>query len=118
MDEVEAGEKLKRLQESADIEERHSLALELSNTRDRHIFETVLNLMRKPGLEPIMKVEVVTPDDHLGDVISDLNNRRGLIQSTDARGDDQVVVAIVPLANIFGHVDGLRSLSQGGAQCT
>ncbi|HEY1604121.1 MAG TPA: elongation factor G [Allosphingosinicella sp.] len=69
-------------------------------------------------LEPIMKVEVVTPEDYLGDVIGDLNSRRGQIQGTDTRGNAQVVTAIVPLANMFGYVNELRSFSQGRAQYT
>ena len=69
-------------------------------------------------LEPIMKVEVVTPEDYLGDVIGDLNSRRGQIQGTDSRGNAQVVEAMVPLANMFGYVNELRSFSQGRAQYT
>ncbi|OYY89247.1 MAG: elongation factor G [Sphingomonas sp. 28-66-16] len=67
-------------------------------------------------LEPIMKVEVVTPEDYLGDVIGDLNSRRGQIQGTDTRGNAQAVEAIVPLANMFGYVNQLRSFTQGRAQ--
>lgn len=66
-------------------------------------------------LEPVMKVEVVTPEDFMGDVIGDLNSRRGQIQGTDSRGNAQVVEAIVPLANMFGYVNQLRSFSQGRA---
>ncbi len=69
-------------------------------------------------LEPIMKVEVVTPEDYLGDVIGDLNSRRGQIQGTDSRGNAQSVEAMVPLANMFGYVNELRSFSQGRAQYT
>jgi len=69
-------------------------------------------------LEPIMKVEVVTPEDYLGDVIGDLNSRRGQIQGTDSRGNAQVVEAVVPLANMFGYVNQLRSFTQGRAQYT
>ena len=69
-------------------------------------------------LEPMMKVEVVTPEDYLGDVIGDLNSRRGQIQGTDSRGNAQVVEAVVPLANMFGYVNELRSFSQGRAQYT
>ncbi|MGE5721116.1 MAG: elongation factor G [Sphingomonadales bacterium] len=69
-------------------------------------------------LEPIMKVEVVTPEDYLGDVIGDLNSRRGQILGTDTRGNAQVVEAMVPLANMFGYVNELRSFSQGRAQYT
>ena len=67
-------------------------------------------------LEPIMKVEIVTPEDYLGDVIGDLNSRRGQIQGTDSRGNAQVVEAMVPLANMFGYVNELRSFTQGRAQ--
>jgi elongation factor G len=67
-------------------------------------------------LEPIMKVEVVTPDDFLGGVIGDLNSRRGQVQGTDSRGNAQVVTAMVPLANMFGYINQLRSMSQGRAQ--
>ncbi len=66
-------------------------------------------------LEPVMKVEVVTPEDYLGDVIGDLNSRRGQIQGTDSRGNAQAVEAMVPLANMFGYVNELRSFSQGRA---
>jgi elongation factor G len=69
-------------------------------------------------LEPMMKVEVVTPEDYLGDVIGDINSRRGQIQGTDSRGNAQVVEAIVPLANMFGYVNQLRSFTQGRAQYT
>ncbi|HNN56135.1 MAG TPA: elongation factor G [Novosphingobium sp.] len=69
-------------------------------------------------LEPIMKVEVVTPEEFMGDVIGDLNSRRGQIQGTDSRGNAQVVEAMVPLANMFGYVNQLRSFTQGRAQYT
>ena len=69
-------------------------------------------------LEPIMKVEVLTPDDYLGDVIGDLNSRRGQIQGTDQRGNAQVITAFVPLANMFGYIGNLRGMSQGRAQFT
>jgi elongation factor G len=67
-------------------------------------------------LEPIMKVEVITPEDYLGDVIGDMNSRRGQIQGTDTRGNAQAVEAMVPLANMFGYVNQLRSFTQGRAQ--
>jgi elongation factor G len=67
-------------------------------------------------LEPIMKVEVVTPEDYVGDVIGDLNSRRGQIQGQEMRGIAVVVNAHVPLANMFKYVDNLRSMSQGRAQ--
>ncbi len=69
-------------------------------------------------LEPIMKVEVVTPEDYTGSVIGDLNSRRGQIQGQDMRGNAVVVNAMVPLANMFKYVDNLRSMSQGRAQYT
>jgi len=67
-------------------------------------------------LEPVMKVEVVTPEEFMGDVIGDMNSRRGQIQGTDSRGNAQVVEAMVPLANMFGYVNQLRSFTQGRAQ--
>jgi elongation factor G len=69
-------------------------------------------------LEPIMKVEVVTPEDYTGSVIGDLNSRRGQIQGQDMRGNANVVNAMVPLANMFGYVNTLRSMSQGRATFT
>jgi elongation factor G len=69
-------------------------------------------------LEPIMKVEVVTPEDYTGSVIGDLNSRRGQIQGQDMRGNAVVVNAMVPLANMFGYVNTLRSMSQGRANYT
>ena len=69
-------------------------------------------------LEPIMKVEVVTPEDYMGDIIGDLNSRRGQINGTEQRGNAQVINAMVPLANMFGYVNTLRSMSQGRAQYT
>ncbi|TXC73325.1 elongation factor G [Sphingorhabdus soli] len=69
-------------------------------------------------LEPVMKVEVVSPEEYLGDVIGDMNSRRGQIQGTDSRGNAQVVDAMVPLANMFGYVNQLRSFTQGRAQYT
>ncbi len=67
-------------------------------------------------LEPIMKVEVVTPEDYMGDVIGDLNSRRGQVSGMDSRGNASVIDAMVPLANMFGYVNTLRSMSQGRAQ--
>ncbi|MEQ8398729.1 elongation factor G [Thalassobaculum sp.] len=69
-------------------------------------------------LEPIMKVEVVTPDEYMGDIIGDLNSRRGQVSGMDQRGNARVVDAMVPLANMFGYVNTLRSMSQGRAQYT
>ncbi len=69
-------------------------------------------------LEPIMTVEVITPDEYMGDVIGDINARRGQINNMDQRGPARVVDAQVPLANMFGYVNQLRSLSQGRANYT
>ena len=69
-------------------------------------------------LEPIMKVEVVTPEEYMGDIIGDLNSRRGLVNGMDQRGNARVVDAFVPLSCMFGYVNTLRSLSQGRAQYT
>ena len=69
-------------------------------------------------LEPMMKVEVVTPQEYMGDVIGDLNSRRGQVQGMDSRGNAQVISAMVPLANMFGYVSTLRSMTQGRAQYT
>ena len=69
-------------------------------------------------LEPVMRVEVVTPEDYMGDIIGDLNSRRGNVQDMDSRGNARVVNAIVPLANMFGYVNTLRSMSQGRATYT
>ncbi|MGB8181268.1 MAG: elongation factor G [Stellaceae bacterium] len=69
-------------------------------------------------LEPVMRVEVVTPRDYMGDVIGDLNSRRGRITGQDQRGNAEVISAMVPLANMFGYVSTLRSMSQGRAQYT
>ena len=69
-------------------------------------------------LEPIMKVEVVTPDEYMGDVIGDLNSRRGMIEGTEMRGNANVINSMVPLANMFGYVNDLRSKTQGRAQFT
>ncbi len=69
-------------------------------------------------LEPMMRVEVVTPEEYMGDIIGDLNSRRGHITGMDARGNAQVINAMVPLANMFGYINNLRSMSQGRAQYT
>ncbi len=69
-------------------------------------------------MEPVMRVEVVTPDEYMGDIIGDLNSRRGNVTGMDARGNAQVINAMVPLANMFGYVNTLRSMSQGRAQYT
>ncbi len=69
-------------------------------------------------LEPVMRLEVVTPEDYLGDIIGDLQSRRGQISAMDSRGNARVIAAVVPLANMFGYVNNLRSMSQGRAQFT
>ena len=74
--------------------------------------------MQKAGpqlLEPVMKVEVVTPEDYMGDIIGDLNSRRGMIQGMEDRGNAKVVEAMVPLANMFGYINNLRGMSKGRA---
>ena len=77
--------------------------------------------MRKAGaklLEPIMKVEVVTPEEYTGGIIGDLTSRRGMVQGQDTRGNAIVIDAMVPLANMFGYINTLRSMSSGRAQFT
>jgi len=69
-------------------------------------------------MEPIMKVEVVTPEDYMGDIIGDLNSRRGQIQGSSPRGNAVAISAYVPLVNMFGYVSNLRGMSQGRAQFT
>jgi len=69
-------------------------------------------------LEPMMLVEVVTPEEHMGDVIGDLNSRRGQVRGTETRGNAAVISSLVPLANMFGYVNNLRSMTQGRAQYT
>jgi len=81
----------------------------------------VRNAMEKGGavvLEPVMRVEVVTPENYMGDVIGNLNSRRGQIQGMEPRGNAQVITAHVPLAEMFGYATDLRSLSQGRATFT
>ena len=76
-------------------------------------------VMPKAGaqlLEPMMKVEVITPEEYMGDIIGDLNSRRGQVAGMDDRGNAKVITAMVPLASMFGYVNTLRSMSQGRAQ--
>ncbi len=80
----------------------------------REAFETAGAVL----LEPIMKVEVTAPDEYLGGVIGDLNSRRGQILGTSTRGNAQIVNSMVPLANMFGYINNLRSMSQGRASYT
>ncbi|MEL6568616.1 MAG: elongation factor G [Pseudomonadota bacterium] len=78
--------------------------------------------LKGPGdprlMEPMMKVEVVTPEDYMGDIIGDLNSRRGQIQGSEPRGNVTAINAFVPLVNMFGYVGNLRGMSQGRAQFT
>ena len=67
-------------------------------------------------LEPVMKVEVITPEEYMGDIIGDLNSRRGQVGGMDQRGNARAIDAMVPLANMFGYINTLRSMSQGRAQ--
>jgi elongation factor G len=92
-----------------------ALAFEIAS---RAGLKEALRLAGPVLLEPIMKVEVVTPEDYTGAVIGDLNSRRGQIQGQDMRGNANVVNAMVPLANMFGYVNNLRSMSQGRATFT
>jgi elongation factor G len=74
--------------------------------------------LKKAGaklLEPIMKVEVVTPEEYTGGVIGDLTSRRGMINGQDSRGNANVIAAMVPLANMFGYINQLRSMTSGRA---
>ncbi len=91
------------------------LAFEIAS---RAAFREALQKGGSVLLEPIMKVEVVTPEDYTGSVIGDLNSRRGQIQGQDVRGNANVINAMVPLANMFGYVNQLRSFSQGRATFT
>ena len=67
-------------------------------------------------LEPVMKVEVITPEEYMGDIIGDLNSRRGQVGGMNQRGNARAIDAMVPLANMFGYINTLRSMSQGRAQ--
>jgi elongation factor G len=91
------------------------LAFEIAS---RAAFREAMDKAGAVLLEPMMKVEVVTPEEYMGDVIGDLNGRRGMVQGTEARGNAQVITAMVPLANMFGYINTLRSMSQGRAQYT
>ncbi len=92
-----------------------ALAFEIAT---RACFREALQRGKSVLLEPIMKVEVVTPEDYTGSVIGDLNSRRGQIQGQDMRGNANVINAMVPLMNMFGYVNNLRSMSQGRATFT
>jgi len=84
----------------------------------RAAFREGIQKARPTLLEPVMKVEVVTPDEYMGDIIGDINSRRGQINDMDQRGNARVITAMVPLATMFGYVNELRSMSQGRAQYT
>jgi len=79
-------------------------------------FRKLASKLQPKILEPIMKVEVVTPEDYMGDVIGDINSRRGQIANVDSRGNAKVIEALVPLSTMFGYINNLRSMSQGRAQ--
>ena len=91
------------------------LAFEIAS---RYCFKELCQQATLKLLEPIMKVEVVTPEDFMGDVIGDLNSRRGQVGSTEPRGNVTAISATVPLANMFGYINNLRSSTQGRAQYT
>ena len=82
----------------------------------RAAFREVIAKAKPKLLEPIMKVEIVTPEDYMGDIIGDLNSRRGQVSGMDQRGNARVIDATVPLSSMFGYVNTLRSMSQGRAQ--
>ena len=82
------------------------------------VLKKAVNLAKPALLEPIMMVEVVTPEDYMGDVIGDLNSRRGKMEGMEARGSSSVIRAQVPLAEMFGYVTDLRSKTQGRATST
>ena len=91
------------------------LAFEIAS---RYCFKEACQKATLKLLEPVMKVEVVTPEDFMGDVIGDLNSRRGQVASTEPRGNATAIAATVPLANMFGYINNLRSSTQGRAQYT
>ena len=87
-------------------------------TATNHAFDQALRAAGPVLLEPIMKLEISTPDDHVGDLVSDLQQRRAIIHSTESRGTATVLHAEAPLANLFGYSSAMRSLSQGRASCS
>lgn len=88
------------------------LAFEIAS---RYCFKEACTKAVLKLLEPIMRIEVVTPENYMGDVIGDLNSRRGQVLTTDKRGNATVISAMVPLANMFGYINNLRSMTQGRA---
>jgi len=89
------------------------LAFEIAS---RYCFKEACTKGSLKLLEPVMRVEVITPEDYMGDVIGDLNSRRGQVSETNKRGNATIISAMVPLANMFGYINNLRSMSQGRAQ--
>ncbi|MEX2091098.1 MAG: elongation factor G [Pirellulales bacterium] len=87
-------------------------------TAANHAFDTALREAKPVLLEPIMRLEISTPDDHVGDLVSDLQQRRAIIHRTESRGTNTVLHAEAPLANLFGYSSAMRSLSQGRASCS
>ena len=84
----------------------------------RNAFREALGKCKPVLLEPIMKIEVITPEQNMGDVVGDLNRRRGQIEGMDSKGNSQVVKAKVPLSEMFGYVTQLRTLTSGRASST
>ncbi|MDC1383737.1 elongation factor G [Candidatus Puniceispirillum sp.] len=89
------------------------LAFEIAG---RASFREAMNKAGPKLLEPVMKVEVITPEEYMGDIIGDLNSRRGNVGGMESRANAKVIDAMVPLANMFGYINNLRSMSQGRAQ--
>jgi elongation factor G len=81
-------------------------------------FKSASAKLKKAILEPVMKVEAVTPDEYMGDIIGDLNKRRGMVEGVVAKDGIQIIKAMVPLSNMFGYVTALRTLSSGRATST
>lgn len=104
--------KVRLLDGSAHSVDSDAMAFEIAA---RLAFREASKKAKKGLMEPVMKVEVVTPDAYVGDISSDLNKRRGQIEDIDSRGLDQVVRAKTPLAELFGYVTALRSISSGRA---
>ncbi|MDR3126547.1 MAG: elongation factor G, partial [Rickettsiales bacterium] len=90
-----------------------TMAFEIAS---RAAFREHMPQLKPKLLEPIMKVDVITPEEYMGDIIGDINSRRGQVSSMESEGNARVVSAKVPLANMFGYVNTLRSMSQGRAQ--
>jgi elongation factor G len=90
-----------------------TMAFEIAS---RAAFREHIPQLKPKLLEPIMKVDVITPEEYMGDIIGDINSRRGQVSSMESEGNARIVSAQVPLANMFGYVNTLRSMSQGRAQ--